>query len=183
MCLSAAKILLISWALPLCLVIGAAQAEAQTCRSDGPCSALLDSGLEAFKVPNYERALTSFEAAYALLPDPVLLLNIGRAHYRLGHPDKAVEYYLRFQGAVPNPNPEIAGTFEKYLSEARKAQAQANAARDSNLKKPVYKKWWFWTLIAAGVAATATAVGLEVKAATSPPQMLLDREHTLYITF
>lgn len=183
MCLSAAKILLISCALPLCLIIGAAQAEAQTCRSDGPCSVLLDSGLDAFKIPNYQRALTSFESAYALIPDPVLLLNLGRAHYRLGHPDKAVEYYLRFQGAVPNPSPEIAETVEKYLSEARKAQAQANAARDSSLKKPIYKKWWFWTLVVAGVAATATAVGLGVDKAAGQSPMVPDSEHTLYINF
>lgn len=182
MCRSAAKILLISCALLLGLAIGATHAEAQTCRADGPCGTLLDSGLSAFKVPDYPRALTNFEAAYALIPDPVLLLNIGRAHYRLGHPDKAVEYYLRFQGAVPNPNPEIAATLEKYLAEARNAQTQANAARDSPLKKPIYKKWWFWTLVVAGVAVTATAVGLGVQLAQQQP-MSPDKDHTLYINF
>ena len=183
MCRSAAKILLISCTLLLGLAVVAARAEAQTCRSDAQCGALLDSGLSAFKIPDYPRALRNFEAAYALLQDPVLLLNLGRTHYRLGHPDKAVEYYLRFQGAVPNPNPEIAATVEKYLAEARNSQAQADAARDSNLKKPIYKKWWFWTLVVAGVAVTATAVGLVVDRAVNQQQMSPDKEHTLYVNF
>jgi hypothetical protein len=33
--------------------------------------------------------------------------------------------------------------------------------------RPVYKKWWFWTLIGIGVAGAATGIALGVRAATA----------------
>lgn len=38
---------------------------------------------------------------------------------------------------------------------------------DSSARRPVYKKWWFWTLIGVGVAATATGIALGVRSAAS----------------
>lgn len=183
---SAAKTLLISCAVLLGLVLGDARdGAAQTCRSDEQCSALLDRGQRAFKLRDYDRALKNFESAYALLSDPVLLLNIGRAHYRLGHPDKAIEYYLRFQGAVPHLDPEIASTFEQYLTEARQAQARAhaNASAQSSLEKPLYKKWWFWTVVVASVAVAATAVGLGVDWAVKQKPTAPDGAQIFNVTF
>jgi hypothetical protein len=38
---------------------------------------------------------------------------------------------------------------------------------DQGLSRPVYKKWWFWTLIGVGVAGAATGIALGVRAATA----------------
>lgn len=167
----------------LLLLLGVAlRVEAQNCQQAPPCNALLGSGQSAAKDQDYRRALRDFEAAYELIPDPVLLLNIGRAHYRLGNPDQAIEYYLRFQGAVPNPEPEIAQLFDRYISEARAAQARA--AAEANPKKPLHKKWWFWTAIVGGVAVAATAIGLGVnKAVQDQTPMAPEGAQIFHATF
>ena len=43
----------------------------------------------------------------------------------------------------------------------------AHRTPDSAASRPVYKKWWFWTLIGVGVAATATGIALGVRASAS----------------
>lgn len=173
---------MISCALLMFLLGIALRAEAQTCQQTPQCNALLGSGQSAAKDQDYSRALRDFEAAYELVTDPVLLLNIGRAHYRLGNPNKAIENYLRFQGAVPNPELEIAQTFDRYMSEARAAQARATA--EANPKKPLHKKWWFWTAIVGGLAVAATAIGLGVnKAVQDQTPMASEGAQIFHATF
>lgn len=41
---------------------------------------LTREGLEHYEGARYSEAITSFEAAYALLPLPLLLYNLGQAH-------------------------------------------------------------------------------------------------------
>jgi tetratricopeptide (TPR) repeat protein len=53
-------------------------------------------------------------------------------------------------GAAPRPDPGAAG-----------AQADAKATA-----RPVYKKWWFWTIL--GVAAAGVATGVAVGVTRSP---------------
>lgn len=47
------------------------------------------------------------------------------------------------------------------------APAGTAPVSDSSARRPVYKKWWFWTLIGVGTAAAATGIALGVRAATN----------------
>lgn len=142
-----------------------------SCDKKRECAERLRTGMSAYKGQNFPTALQEFQAAYAIAPDPVLLLNLGRTYFRLDQPDKALEYYLRFEGAAPNLDEETTKSLERYKAEAREALAQKApqpppapspapvpaAPPPPPPPTPVYKKWWFWT--ATGIAATSV-VGL-----------------------
>lgn len=172
-------------------VAGAAHAGGTTtrCQSQPGCDALLHKGLEAFKKESFQVALTNFEKAYALEADPLLLLNIGRTHYRLGGYELALSYFEKFRSTDPNPGAEIQAKLTRYIRDAQLAQAQQSPSAEAPTLAPhtlqtplvpdlpdlpaqssqpvitdgtpVYKKWWLWTGIGVAVAG-GLAVGLGV---------------------
>lgn len=60
-----------------------------------------DAGRENYLAGRYALAITEFEAAYALLPEPILLYNLAQAHRKNGSPDKALLFYQRYLAAAP----------------------------------------------------------------------------------
>ena len=67
----------------LCALAGAAHA--QTLRYDtSKVEALFEEGNKHYDLGEYDQAVAAFRKAYALLPDPSFLFNIGQS-YRLGH--------------------------------------------------------------------------------------------------
>jgi tetratricopeptide (TPR) repeat protein len=129
------------------LLAAPAPGQAASCHANPECAELLARGQKESKEQSYELALTDFQAAYAKVPDPVLLVNIGRAHYRLGQPERAIEYYLRFQGAVPTPEPQLAQMLDRYMVEARLLHEQhqhpSSPVSPPPAPRPIYKKWSF----------------------------------------
>lgn len=73
-------------------------------------------------------------------------------------------------GATPAPAPAATPATPAAV-DSRLAVSSAPAVEhrtsDSAAARPIYKKWWFWTLIGVGVAATATGIALGVRASTA----------------
>lgn len=54
------------------------------------------AGQAAYDAGDFATALTHFERARSLYPDPILTYNVARCHDRLGHPREAVEAYRAY---------------------------------------------------------------------------------------
>lgn len=114
--------------LALALVLSGAAARAQggaapaqsapACQSFEECYRL---AIRLYKAEQVPEALAAFEAAYGFNPEPNLLINIGRAHFRLGHYREALDYYQRFQSKSPGADESVRTRVEQYIAEAKKA--------------------------------------------------------------
>ena len=112
-------------------------AATDACLTDNLCRGHYDEARKAYKEKRYDEALKEYKSAYERRQAPWLLINIGRCMQRLGRNKESLDYYQRYLKAAqnsPTTEPE---------------------------KTPVYKKWWFWTIIgvvvAGGVAGGVTA--------------------------
>ncbi len=61
----------------------------------------VEQGTSAFRAGMYHDARVSFERAYSLYPEPVLLFNIASCHRRAGDARSAIAAYRRFLDAAP----------------------------------------------------------------------------------
>lgn len=61
----------------------------------------VEQGTSAFRAGMYQDARVSFERAYSLYPEPVLLFNIASCHRRAGDARSAIAAYRRFLDAAP----------------------------------------------------------------------------------
>jgi tetratricopeptide (TPR) repeat protein len=87
-----------------------------------------EQAARSYERGQYEAALKSFEASYALLPQPDLHFNIGRCHERLGKWDAAATAYEKFLAAKPD---------EKDAVEVRERIADLRVrAREANRPAP-----------------------------------------------
>lgn len=70
---------------------------------------LTADAIAAENAKDYDKAIDLYRQAYALVPHPLLLANIARAHKLAGHNDEALTYYERYLAADPNgPKAETA---------------------------------------------------------------------------
>jgi tetratricopeptide (TPR) repeat protein len=197
----------------------AAPADGAKCQSFEEC---YRQAIKLYKAEQIPEALAAFEAAYSYNAEPNLLINIGRAHFRLGRAKEALDYYQRFLSVSKSPDAAVRARVEQYIAEAQKALPSAApapstsappaastdpappaaasfadnpaaddpAAKDEGAKvgkeaaataaasppvaalatagapppapapaeaRPIYKRWWFWTVIGVVVAGGVTA--------------------------
>lgn len=69
--------------------------------------------------------------------------------------------------AAATPPAAATGSGADVRLTAAPAPAGAAAVSDSSARRPIYKKWWFWTIIGVGTAAAATGIALGVRAASN----------------
>jgi tetratricopeptide (TPR) repeat protein len=158
------------------------QTEAQAsdpCLADAQCDQLYEQARTAFKEARYEDAFTSYQEAYKRRQVPWLLLNSGRALQRLGRLDEALSYYDRYKRSDVKATPERLAKAAQYIAEVKAAMADAvqrppigvtavPASPPQPEHKPVYKKWWFWTIL-GGVVVAGVATGLAVGLTRNSP--------------
>ena len=73
-----------------------------------------------YQAHEYEAAITEFEAAYALKPDPQILYNLGQSCRLAQRNECAIRYYRQYLSEVPDaPN---RGVVEQRLAEVEAAQ-------------------------------------------------------------
>jgi tetratricopeptide (TPR) repeat protein len=146
------------------------------------------AGEDAYRMGNFLMAAKSFEEAYEATKYPTILFDIAQAYrmqYEVGnhleHLRKAMTAYSAFINQLPNAKQrdvakkhlgDLAAEREKREAEASakiplKGYDSAPEAIPSQAvsvkvadKKPTYKKWWPWTIVAVGVAAIAVGVGV-----------------------
>lgn len=160
-----------------CLLVGPGPSHA---KPRAPGSAKVDRDLERakklfyqgrqlFDLRRFEQALEKYEAAFEAKAIPEFLFNIGQCHRNLDNFDEAIFSFRRFLQLEPEtPRREQIEALIAEL-EKRKQQAAEDARRvplvppddrvAAGTSRPVWKKWWFWTGMAA-VAAGTTAVVL-----------------------
>ncbi len=145
----------------------AAPAAVAASTNDQEARASFAAGKAAYDNGDYAAALVQFERAYELSHRSLLLYNLGLAHDRLQHEQRALESYEAYLDA--NPNDERAGDARarvRILREAIQARearahppAQSTAPADNH--DPRRRKIWIW----AGVAFGVVAIGAGVTAA------------------
>ncbi|MEL7369924.1 MAG: hypothetical protein AAFN74_13480 [Myxococcota bacterium] len=90
---------------------------------------LVDDGMKSYKARRYNEAIRSFEAAFALKPEPELVYNVARAYEKSLNSRKALESYerfLRLQGTTADLRAKALASVEALKSEQ---QARARASR------------------------------------------------------
>lgn len=140
----------------LCLAALPAQAErVPSCQADSACWRELGRGSKLAEANDYTGALAAFQGAYQRVPDHRLQINIGRSLHRLGRYDEAIAAFQRYQAAAPpNTPPEEQEVVRRFLRESQQAQQPTTPAPPppAPTETPIYKKWWFWTILGVGVA-------------------------------
>lgn len=138
-----------------------------------------DRGKKLFDLQKFQAALEEFQKAYDAESIPDFLFNIGQCQRNLGDLQAAVFSYKKFLKADPEaPNRELV---EQLIADLE----HEIAVEDSNRlgltarprveppppRTPIYRKWWFWT----GVAAVAAGAGVGIYAVASggPPDTSL----------
>lgn len=91
------------------LLEASAPVRAQPASNVAAARAYTDAGLAAERVGDYPAAVRFYQQAYALVPHPLLLFNLGQAHRLAGHAEEALQHYQRYLDADPRePQREVA---------------------------------------------------------------------------
>jgi hypothetical protein len=111
-------------ALLAMLLLAESQAIAVTpdrCQADRACREQSELAAQLAAQTRYDEALPRYEQAYQRVPEPRLLVNIGRCHYRLGRARKALEYFENFQKAGVEVESELGARVSQFIAEAKLA--------------------------------------------------------------
>lgn len=101
---------------------------------------LTDDGLAAYARGDGEAALAAFRAAYELVPNNALLLNLGLAAERAGQPATAIDYFERFlavapaDGHAPEVRVRIAALRERLAADEARRRDE-DAARQAEVDR------------------------------------------------
>lgn len=107
-------------AVCVCLITSPSQAEAQGGRVVEPSDAqikLYKEGAEAFKAGDYAKSIDLFKASLHLGELNITYLNLGRAHFKLGQCDEALEAYRKAASSpqIAQPTPaQVQAKLEEY---------------------------------------------------------------------
>jgi hypothetical protein len=141
------------------------QASTTDCPQDAACLALMEQAAERSKSSDLPEALRLYKLAYELRSDPRLLFNIARSLHKQGKLSEALQYYERFISAPVQDEGQqqkareyvelIRATSATLATDqpAARGSAEAVPRPPSHVGKPIYKKWWFWTILGTVVAA------------------------------
>lgn len=174
--------LVFALAMPSTALAGANDAD-DGCLRESECRGHYEKAMKSYQAGRYEAALPEFQAAYGLRQMPWLLVNIGRTLHRLGRLEEAVQYYNNYEKASLGSDPETLKKVQEYRTQA---QAALDAMRASggttstfgqtpdptpqpaptpaptDTATPIYKKWWFWTIVGGAAAVTILGIGIGV---------------------
>jgi hypothetical protein len=145
-------------------------------------------GKKAYAEGRFEEAAHSFAKGYALDPQPAFLLNRAQSERSAGMPGPALAHYREFLRVQPTTplrpqveelirelEAEVGKTTPPRAAPPRVAPSVAVAASPSPPPPappgpgatPVYKTWWFWTVI--GAVVVGTTIWVSAYAGTREP--------------
>jgi len=145
-----------------------------------------ERGEAFFKLEKYKEALEQYEQGYLAKADASFLYNIAQCHRLMGDKPAALRFYKRFlneatrvpnrpvveqhikelEASLANEAPMPAPAPEPLPSAPQPAlaapalvdsRAPGPASPDPHDGQPIYKKWWFWTIV--GAVAIGGGVG------------------------
>jgi tetratricopeptide (TPR) repeat protein len=138
-----------------------------------------------YALGKFQDALVEYEAAYEAKPLPGFLFNIGQCYRNLGNYKQAVFSFKKYLDEKPDAKNRDAvegliADLEKKGAEQEKRNKPdltphsdpsppprevvvARPPEEPEPERPLYAKWWFWTII----GAAAVGAGVAIYAATS----------------
>jgi tetratricopeptide (TPR) repeat protein len=137
-------------------------------------------GREAYEKGQWSRAIDEFKKAYAIVPIPDLIYNIGRSQEQLGDYKSAAVNYRLYLAIKIDASERVQ--LEAHIQEIEQshttdvkptppaivvAPEKPPAPVVESSKKPVYRRWWLWTAIGSAVAV-GVGVGLGVGLTQNP---------------
>jgi tetratricopeptide (TPR) repeat protein len=148
------------------------------CEANAACVALVEQAQQQSKAGQLAEAEKSYKLAYEVSHDPRLLFNIARVLDKRGQGKEATTYYQQFIEA-PVEDQEQKMKAREYVAqlEAKTAPRQPPppvpvvhattplqpvASTPKQDDKPIYKRGWFWGVIAGSAAAVGLGIGLGV---------------------
>lgn len=149
----------------------AAANEDPDCNLLPACAVVARAAKRAFEASDFNESLRGYIHGFGLVHDPRLLVNIGRAYFRLGHYQQALEYYERARGLAHDP--EIIPQVTSYAAETREAivrESRLQAASRLLSAPPAAPKVehkprrpaWRWALGFATVGAGLALSGIGI---------------------
>jgi len=154
-----------------------------------------ERGEAFFKLEKYKEALEQYEQGYLAKADASFLYNIAQCHRLMGDKPAALRFYKRFLNEathVPNrpiveqhikelessladeapmpapPPPDPLPSAPEPATTAPALMAQpAPAPGPARDQQPLYKKWWFWTIVGAVAVGGGVAAYLGTRSSSS----------------
>jgi len=93
---------------------------------DAEAKALFQAGREAFDGGRYDAALSRWQEAYDLSGRPTLFYNLGLAHDRLRHDDKALWAFRAYLSQVPESDNRMEVEGRIHALEAAKSERESS---------------------------------------------------------
>ena len=121
------------------------------------------------KAEEYAQAMAAWQAAYEQDPREIYIFEIAEAARKAGLTNEALASYARF--LRESRATDFAD--ERRQSEEQQKALRAQLERKKQAEKPIYKRWWFWTALGAGVAVAVTA-GVVGAVASQPINLIGD---------
>ncbi len=136
----------------------------------GRAQQLFQEGVTFYKLGRFSDAVKRYARAYKILALPGYLFALGQGHHKLAHYKKAVHFYQMY--LRDNPGTPETKAIGRLITECRKKHTAAlrrargglapgtalggargvGSGQERPARRPVYKKWWFWTAVGVGVA-------------------------------
>jgi len=145
----------------------------------------LDTGVAAYRAGDYAAALREFEAARRLVPDKANPYRwLGLTYVQLGDCTQALLAFETFLQRVPPDDERVAEVTQQRdacerapkptrapapvpLVVPAPAPAPPPAPGPPPARKPLARRWWFWTALGGAAAVTAAGITLGVVFGTS----------------
>ncbi|HNN93828.1 MAG TPA: hypothetical protein PKI03_16210 [Pseudomonadota bacterium] len=137
----------------------------RNCVDHPACLALFEQAQQQSRAGQLAEALRSYSLAYQVTPDPRLSFSMGRVLQKQGRPADALPHYRQFIDSDVEDE-EQKTTARSYLAQCEAAlpppppvtpPPALSPAVVTPASVPVYRRWWFWTIL--GTAAAAGIAG------------------------
>jgi len=137
-------------------------------------------GEKYYAEKKYEAALEAFQRAQTLTPTAYMHYNMGRCLEQMGRPKQAARQYERLLEKKPDfadraaVEAKIRALKDREIRQPAMPAAAVDSASGEGASRappsatPIYKKWWFWTLVGAVVVGGVT-VGVVAGTREGPP--------------
>lgn len=129
----------------------------------------------------YEQAILAWDTAYQQEARPIFLFRKAEALRQTNRAEAAAAAYERFLHESPeSAQPELRQQAQTWVTELRKS---ATTVAKTAEKRPIYKRWWFWTAIGGGAALVGTGVAVGLLTATPKTLTAPDGVMVLQVSF